>query len=127
MPSVDARAARLPWLVNEADDCEMTIVFTDNGVAASNGGTLYDVGSAGDWFAGVWSDVEAASAGDDPLLEATVTIPATGTVQLAIATGDLAGLGDGTYWWAFVRLTPSRKTFYVGQFSVSAGWQGEGS
>ena len=121
--SVDSRAAKVPRLINEADNAEFTVVLTDDGVAASAGGNLMDVGSAANWYAAVWADIDAASRGDSPLFESTITIPAEGTVHGEEAAADLAAAGDGTYWWALVRLSP-RKTFFAGQYTISAGVAG---
>jgi hypothetical protein len=122
--SVDSRAAKVPRLINEADAAEFTVVLTDDGVAASAGGSLMDVGAAGNWYAAVWDDVDAASSGVAPLFETTITVPAEGTVHGVEAAADVKAAGDGTYWWALVRLSP-RQTFYAGPYTIAAGWAGD--
>lgn len=120
MGTVDRRAGEAHRLINEADQAEFTVVLTDDGVAASAGGNLMDVGSADDWYAAVWVNVDAASAGADPLFESTITIPATGTVKGVESASDVAAAGDGTYWWALVHLSP-RRTYFAGRYEIAAG------
>lgn len=120
MARVDNLPGGVDWLVSQDDDLEMTVAFTDDGVAYSAGGNLWDVGVAGDWSAGVWKSQTAASLFEAALVSATVTVPSAGHVKVAIAKASVYPLDpDVTYWWALVRAT--RRTVLVGRFVFSAG------
>lgn len=123
MATADFRFAVIDWIVQQADDLALSIGWTSDGTRYSEGGTTLALGTAGNWSAKVWASREAASAGDDAILTATVAIPSSGLLQLTIADTDLDDIEPGTaYWWGAVRTTAgSRRTWCGGRFQVDPG------
>lgn len=119
MGVADFRAARIPWAISQDDDTSLTIGWTTDGVALSDGGTGMDVGVAGDWTCRVWSSLDDASNGVAAVATAVVSIPQAHTTQFTIDDATVATLAPMRGWWAATQ--GNRRTWVCGDFIIAEG------